>query len=215
MNDDWRLRVQLHDGGHARELARRLGAPELEHDLDRSFDERVVVSLDGSEVFCYAATREQAQRVQGLINTLATENSWSVDFELAHWHPTAEAWEDPDTPLPASDAERAAERQTLMDKEREESRARGYPEFEVRVQCPAHREVAQLADKLRREGLQCVERWTHLLVGALDEDSAHTLAERLRTEAPEGSTVTVEGNPKSVIDEQPSNPFAVLGGLAG
>ncbi len=215
MNDDWRLRIDLHDGGHARELMRRLHAPELEHDLERSFHDRVIVSVDGSEVFCYAGSREQAERAEKVVRTLGAEDAWNLDFDLKHWHPAAEQWEDPDTPLPSNRAERAAERSALMEQEREESLARGYPEFEVRVQCPSHRDASQVADELRGEGLQCVERWTHLIVGALDEDSANALAQRLRAQAPAGSTVTVEGNPRSAIEEQPSNPFAVLGGLAG
>jgi hypothetical protein len=46
-----------------------------------------------------------------------------------------------------------------------------------------------------------------------DEDTAMVLAERLRGEAPEGSTVKVEGTWRTVVGEGPRNPFAVLGGL--
>ncbi len=60
MSDDWRLRVLLDQEGHARELAERLGAFDAQHDLKSSFSDRVIVSRDGREVFCYADTREQA-----------------------------------------------------------------------------------------------------------------------------------------------------------
>jgi hypothetical protein len=215
MNDDWRLRIELHDEGHARQLAQRLQSPELEHDLDQSFHDRVVVSLEGSEVFCYAGAREQAQRAEQAIRKLAGDNGWLLESELKHWHPTAEEWEDPDAPLPANEIERAAERAELMESEREEAAERGYPEFEVRVALERHRDTVRLAEQMREEGLPNVHRWKYLFIGALDEDTANALAERLRGEAPAGSTVTVEATSNAVFDERPANPFAFLGGLAG
>jgi hypothetical protein len=205
----------MHDERAARELTERLQAPELEHDLERSFHDRVAVSLDGSELFCYTGTRAQAERVDQVIRSLGEQNSWQLESELRHWHPTAEEWEDPDTPLPDTDALRAAERQELMGSERAESLAQGYPEFEVRVELHRHRDTVQLAEKLRQEGLPNVHRWKYLFIGALDEDDANALAERLRGEVPSGSTVTVEASSSTVFDERPSNPFAILGGLGG
>ena len=214
MNDDWRLRVRLHEQGIVHSLVERLDASELDHDLETSFHDRVIVSVDGPELFCYAGTREQAERAQALIRSQTEQHGWGVEFELKHWHPTAEEWADPDKPLPTSDAERAQERATLMAREREESEARGYPEYEVRVQCQSHRETLELAERLRSEGLPSVQRWNFLLVGTLDEDSAKALAERLRDQAPTGCVVSTEGTLGAVLTEQP-NPFAVFGGLAG
>ena len=54
-----------------------------------------------------------------------------------------------------------------------------------------------------------------MLIGATDEDSAQTLADRLRGEIPAGAKITVEPNVRAMWDERPGNPFAVLGGLAG
>jgi hypothetical protein len=54
-----------------------------------------------------------------------------------------------------------------------------------------------------------------VLVGAVDEDSAAQLADRMRAEAPEGSEVTVEGNLRAVYDERPGSRFWMLGGLGG
>jgi hypothetical protein len=214
MNDDWRLRVELPDAGPARALTEKLQGAELEHDLKRTYRDRVVVSLDGPVVFCYAATREQAQRTEEVIRRLAVDAGWQLSTELRHWHPTAEEWEDPDKPLPRSQDELAAERRDLMQREREESTSRGYPDFEVRVRCQSHGETVELAQRLRAEGLESLTRWRYLLVGALDEDSANALAQRLRTEVPSRASVTVEATGKVVLDEVGS-PFAVLGGLAG
>ncbi len=215
MSDDWRLRIDLRDHEQARELTELLRSHEVEHDLEQAFHDRVVVSFDGPEVFCYAGTREQAQRAEAVVKALTAEHGWDAVFELSHWHPTAERWEAPDEPLPESNAALDRERRERVAQEREDSIAQGYPEFEVRVQCATRGEAAALAQTLEREGIPLVHRWSYVLVGALDEDSAAVLAERLRAEAPTGSAVTVEGNLRAVYNERPWRPFSVLGGLAG
>ena len=50
-------------------------------------------------------------------------------------------------------------------------------------------------------------------MGAESEAHAHELAERLRHEAPEGTTITVEGSGELVDEVSGPNPFAVFGGL--
>jgi hypothetical protein len=215
MSDDWRLRVDLHEGGFAHALTERLEASELEHELETSFEDRVVVSRDGGDVFAYAGTRQQAEQAEKLIRSLAAENGWHLEAVLERWHPTAEQWEDADAPLPDSDAERAEERAELMEDERQEAEQRGYPEYEVRVELPSHDDAVRFADRLRSEGLASVRRSNYVLVGAADEDSANSLADRLRGEAPAGSTVTAQGTLEAAYADRPPNPFAVLGGLGG
>lgn len=215
MNDDWRLQVDLHEEDHAQALTERLDAQQLEHDLSEAFHERVVVTRDGSRVFLYAGTREQAEKARDALEAEARQHGWALDIDFRHWHPTAEEWEDPDKPLPTHDAAKLAEREELMAREREETAKRGYPEFEVRVDLPSRRDALGLSEQLRKEGLPAVHRWRYLLVGATDEDSAKALAERIRNEAPSGSRVKVEGTWAAAYAERPPNPFAVLGGLGG
>jgi len=219
MSEEWRLRVDLHEEGVAGKLTERLEASELEHDLKSSFHERVVVSRDGPEVFCYTATRAQAEAAERTIRTLADEHGWRLDCALARWHPDAEAWEPPASPLPATANEHAAERAELMEQEREESAHQGYPEFEVRVHCRSRSDAARLVQTLRSEGLRIVHRGEFVLLGATDEDSAEQLAERVRREAPDGSEVTAQASVPEVVGEAPGttpfSPFAVFGGLGG
>jgi hypothetical protein len=219
MSDDWRLRVDLADEHAARGLADRLARGDVAHELEDSFHARVIVSRDGAEVFCYADTREQADATERAIRQVAAEHQWPLTTELTHWHPTAEEWEDPDAPLPESDAEQAAERAQLMESERAESRAQGYPDFEVRVKTPSHHDAEELAKRLLAEGIPSVHRYQFVVLGATDEDSANALAERMRAEAPAGSIVTAEGSVSEVVAEAPLatpfSPFAVFGGLGG
>jgi len=213
MSDDWRLRIELRERRRAFELARALEAAELEHDLATGFPERVALSRDGSEVFCYASSREQAERARGLIEQIAQREGWEVESELRRWHPIAEEWEDPDAPLPASAAERRSEREELVEREREEAGESGAPDFEIRVECRTHRDALELADRLATEGIPFARRWRYLVIGASDEDSAQALVERIRAESPPGSILTTEGTERAVRAATPFNPFSLFGGL--
>ncbi len=215
MNDDWRLRIDMRENGLARQLSEHLDADELEHDLERSFHDQVIVSVEDSEVFCYAGTRDQAELAEQLVRRLAEQHGWQLDVELRHWHPAAEQWEDPDEPLPDDDAQAAQEHAEGLEVEREESAEQGYPEYEVRVECASRHDAGALSERLQSENIPHVHRWHHLLIGASDEGSAEALAERLRAEAPAGCDVTVELNRRAVYDNRPWSPFTILGGLGG
>jgi hypothetical protein len=215
MNDDWRVRIDIHDEGVARWLAGQLDADELEHDLDAAFHERVVVSVDGPLVFAYAGSRAQAERVADLVQRVAKEDGKNIEVQIAQWHPVSEEWESPDEPQPATAADAAEEREERVEDEREESAEQGYPDFEVRVQCRSRHDASELSHRLDGENIAHVHRWSYLLIGAADEDSAQALAERLRSEAPEGSEVLVEQNRRVVYEHRPFNPFIYLGGLGG
>ena len=186
---------------------------ELEHDLSSAFGDRVAVSRDGDRVFLYAGSREQVELARDHLRGLAAEHGWKLGIELKRWHPVAEDWEDPDAPLPADDAARAAERAEVMAREDAEAEASGDPEFEVRVDLPSWHDAVSFAKQLTAEGAPAVHRFRYLLVGAPDEDTAEAMAERIRGEAPPGSKVTVEGTWAAVLKEMPRNPYAVFGGL--
>jgi len=216
MGDDWRLEVGLFEKGRAHALTERLDAGKLGDDLEEEFHKRLVVSADPPNVFVYAGDRDQAEAAERKIREVAAEHDWDIEIELKHWHPTAEEWEDPDKPLPTTDAERLAEHQELLAQEREDSDIRGYSEYEVRIECPSHHDTVKLDRRLHDEGFPTVRRWKYLLVGADDEDSANALAERLRAEAPQGSTVTAEASLRQTYDDEPTRgSFAIFGGLGG
>jgi hypothetical protein len=215
MNDDWRLEVDLDDESHFGRLLEDLQARELEHDLSDAFHDRVIVSRDGDRVFLYAGSREQLEGASAVIDRLANEHDWTVRSELRRWHPLAEEWEDPEAPLPDDEAERRAEHERLIATERREAEERGRPEFEVRADFPSRHEAAAASEQLRAEGLPTVHRGRFLLVGASDEDSAKSLAERLQAELPDDSEVKVEGTWQAAWHERPFNPYSVFGGLGG
>jgi hypothetical protein len=217
VNDDWRLRIDLREEGIAAALGERIDGAEVESDLRHSFEDRVIVSRDGPDVFVYAGSREAAEEAEKEIRELAAKHGWvGLDFELRRWHPDEESWEEPGARMPESESEHEAERETLIEGERREAQERGYPEFEVRIDCPTHRDAVAFAEKLRGEGLQSVHRFRYVLVGALDEDAAKALADRIREEAPAGSEVKAEGTWQAMYAESPRSRWAAMfGGLAG
>ena len=220
MAEDWRLRVQFEHDAQARELAKRLQAADLEHDLETSFHDRVVVSRDGSIVFCYANSREQTEAAQRAIENLKNQYGWRAEIALERWHPLAERWESPDAELPGTPEELEREHAQLIRSEREDSREQGFPMFEVRVKCESHRDAQELARRLAADGIPTTHRWQFVVAGANDEDSANSLAARIREEAPSGTSVAVEGSMQEITQDAPYatpyNPFAVIfGGLGG
>jgi hypothetical protein len=216
MADDWRIEVALFEHGRAHALTERLAAGKLSDDLEEAFGKRLVVSADPPNVFVYTGDREQAETAEAKIREVAAEHKWDIETQVRHWHPIAEEWEDPDNPLPTSDAGQLAEHRELLEHEQEDSAIRGYPEYEVKIECRSHHDTVSLDKRLHEEGFPTVRRWKYLLVGANDEDSAKALAERLRAEVPQGCTVTAEASLRQTYDDEPTRgSFAIFGGLGG
>ncbi len=211
-NDDWRLQVDFVAEGPVDALHDRLDAQELEHDLSNAFQDRVIVSRNEATIFLYAGDRVQAERARALIDRLTREDEEEVEVDFRRWHPIALEWRPADEPLPQDAEARATEHQAMIARERQESEEQGYPQYEVHVDFPSRDEAEKFADQLRSEAIPVAHRWKYVLVGAADEDAAKALAERIRSEAPVGSTVSVEATFKEAIDDL-RNPFAFLGGL--
>jgi hypothetical protein len=215
MDDDWRLQIDLEDSGAAGKTADLLRSADLELDLKGDVDQRVAVSHEGERIFLYAADRAPLDQAQTAIRKFLDDKGWQATLDLRHWHPAADAWEDPDKPLPSTAAGKEAEHEELMATEEAETAARhGRAEFEVRAQFPSHHEAREFAKQLKDEGLDPVRRWRYLVVGAADEDAAKELADRIRAEAPADSEVTAEYSLHELWNERPPNPNFWLGGLA-
>ena len=215
MSDDWRLRIHLTEPGRGRLLAENLTAGQIDHELTQALADRAAVTHDEDDVFVYAATRQDAERATELAQSLASQRGWKVETQLAQWHPEAEEWESPDTPLPSTPDELAAEHAERIENEREEFQHQGYAEFEVRVQCQSRAEAVALQERLRSDGIPSLRRWRYVLVGAADEDAAQTLAQRISSEAPAGAVVRTEATGRAATEMAPGNPFALFGGLGG
>jgi hypothetical protein len=215
MHDDFRIRVEL-PPKQTHELLRALEAHERDRDGGSPDPEHVAVSHEDGHVFLYADSGEEAARARTAVEAVLSEKGIAAQVSSWRWHPEEERWEDASHALPGTAAEHAAEHERLEEMETEESEHAGYPEWEVRVTLPSHHDAHEFAERLAAEGIPVQRHWRHLTLGAEDEDDARALAERLRSEAPRGSTLDVEGAAWGawVAVHGPARPFALFGGLA-
>jgi hypothetical protein len=215
MADDWRISVELVEEADATSLVYELERTQLPHERRARLGDRVAVSSDDGVVFLYADTEDVAREANAIVRETLERLGMEADTALARWHSVEQRWEDPEVPLPRTEEEWAAEHERLQAREAAESRATGEAAWEVRVELPDHDATTEFADRLEAEGLPVVRRWTYVLVGASNEDEAHSLADRLRAEAPSGSRVQVEPGGRLAWEVAPQNPFAIFGGLGG
>jgi hypothetical protein len=191
MADDFRLTVTLDDPEPVGWLGDRLRGLTVEDEVRARLGGRVTVTREDDHVFLYADSAEAAQEAEGVVRSIIEERGLDARFALDRWHPIEARWEAGSEPLPATDAERAAEHERLEADEEAASVASGFAEWEVRVELPSHHEAVALATRLEAEGRQPIRRWKYLIVGANNEDGAHALAEVIRAQAAD-ATVTVE-----------------------
>jgi hypothetical protein len=213
--EDWRITIDFDDEGDGTQLVEWLAARRFESEERGSLGGRVAVSRDGPRVFLYADTEALARDADGIVRALLSSEGRQARLALERWHPVEQDWKDASIPLPRTEAEVGVERRRQQDREAAESLESGHAEWEVRVSLPSREATHELADRLEAEGIPVTRRSTFLLVGAVNEDEAAALAERLRTEAPEGAAVEVEAGGAMVWEVSPRNPFAVFGGLGG
>jgi hypothetical protein len=213
MGDDWRVTVDFDDEGDGAQFAERLAAFELEAEERERLGDRVIVSRDGPRVFLYTDAEERARAVHETVSTRIESEGLSAVTAFERWHPVEQAWKDPSVPMPRTERELEAEHERLQEREAAESLEKGRSEWEVRVELASHEDTVALSERLESEGIPVVRRYTFLLAGAVNEDDARALAERLEREVPEGARIAVEPGGGLVWEVAPSNPFAVFGGL--
>jgi hypothetical protein len=206
MAEDFRVEVELDDEEYGYSLWERLRALHLDDEARRRLGPGVVVSRDGSRLFLYAESRQKAREAERVVRQLVEEDSLSAEIALTRWHPVEEGWEDVSVPLPESPEEERAEYQERLAEEASEAAEEGTYDWQVVVRLDARDEAADLAGRLEREGLPVAHRWRYVVVGALTEEAAEELAQRLRREAAHAE-VGVEANVSNV----PVGPFQFIG----
>jgi hypothetical protein len=192
--DDWRIRIELPDEEGAAGFLDRLGLTrtDAEELADELREHRLAVSQDGDTVFVYAATGMQAEQASRVVEQELRDAGLTPGrFVTERWLREEERWDDePDTP----DAE-------------EDLLRRGYAPWEVRVECDSLGQAHDLAEQLRGEGYDVSRTFTYVIAGTADREQAVELARRVHGR--------VEPGGELVYEVQPSNPFAVFGGLGG
>ena len=193
-NDEWRVEIDLEDEEQHFTLGERIRSLDLDQDARRRLGGSVTVTRDGSNMFLYATSEQAAREAERVARELIDAEGLSAEVRLTRWHPVEEAWRDASEPLPESEEELEAERARHEAAEAEEAAAQGEYDYEVHVDPPSHEDAVELERRLREDGLPVRRLWKHISIGALTEERADELAERLRAEAPEGTEVTIGAN---------------------
>jgi hypothetical protein len=215
VHDEFRITVEM-PPERAHELLTALKAAERGSTVNAPSPKHVAVSHENGHVFLYADSVEESAHARAAVEQVLSEKGIEAEVSSWRWHPEEDRWENASLPLPSSAAEHAAEHTRLEELETEESRQDGYPEWEVRVTLPTHHDARAFAERLAAEGIPLRRHWRHLTLGTGDEDEARVLAERLRAEAPQGTSFEVEGDARDAWArlQEPARPFAIFGGLA-
>jgi hypothetical protein len=206
VEDEFRVEVELDDDERGYSLGERLRALDLDDDARERLGPSVLVTRDGSRLFLYASSESQARETERIVRDLVDADRLSADIAVTRWHPVEEAWKDTSIPLPATPAEEQAEYAAREVAEAEEVRRQGRFDWEVVVHLPARDAAVELSERLAAEGIPAMRRWRYVIAGAVTEEEALALSDRLRSELPEGANVRVEVD----LSDLPRGPLQFL-----
>jgi hypothetical protein len=192
VEDEFRVEVELDDDEHGYSIGEHLRALDLDDDARERLGSNVLVTRDGSRLFLYAASEPQAREAERVVRELVTADDLTAEIGVTRWHPIEEEWKDASIPLPRTPEEERAEEAARDAAEAEEARAEGRYDWEVVVYLPSRDEAMELAARLEGEGTPALRRWRYVVAGAVSEEEAFALADRLRAELPEDADVRVE-----------------------
>jgi hypothetical protein len=205
--DDFRVEVELDDEAHGYPLRERLRALNLDDEAREQLGRNVVVTRAGSRMFAYTPTEAQAREAERVISGLVAEEGLSADVAVTRWHPVAEEWRDASLPLPDTAEEAELEYEEREAAERREAAEEGEFDWHVVAELPSRESARDLQRKLSDEGLPATRRWRYVTVGAVTEERADELADRLRTELGDSAEVWVEAH----LDDDAFRPFQFIG----
>ncbi len=184
-DEDWRVEVELDDEEHGYSLGERLRALDLDDEARKRLGSRVVVTRDGSKVFLYTGTQEEADEAGRVVRELLRADDLTAEIRTTRWHPVEEAWEEASVPLPQTEAEEERERERLEERERHEVEAGAEYDWHVHVRAPDSSAAERLEELLRGRALPVERRWRYLTIGALTNEQADELAAWIQDDLPE------------------------------
>jgi hypothetical protein len=178
----WRVEIELDDEDHGYSFGERLRALDLDDEARKRLGRRVIVSRDGSRLFLYTSSEEEANAAAAVVKELVDADDLTAEIRVTRWHPDEEEWKDASVPLPRTEAERELERQRREERERREAEAEHHYDWEVHVRLPDGDRAAELEEHLRARGLPVHRRWRYVTIDAATEEEANELASELQRE---------------------------------
>ena len=188
--EDWCVEVELNDEQHGYSLGERLRAFDLDDAARERLGRHVIVTRDGSKLFLYTSTQDEADEAARVVRELTSAESLTAEIRTTRWHPVEEAWKDASVPLPHTEAEQALERQSREERERREIEAGAEYDWHVHVRTRDRAEAATLERRLLDQTLPVKRRWRFLTIGALTEEQADELASGIRRELPRPRSIS-------------------------
>ncbi|HKX47493.1 MAG TPA: hypothetical protein VJM06_02430 [Gaiellaceae bacterium] len=192
MDDEFRVEVELDDEAHGHSLREGLRALALDDDARKRLGKDVAVTRDGSRLFLYADDEGTAQEAAWIVRTLADADDVTAEIRVTRWHPIEESWKDASLPLPVTEEERQAEYSAREVAEADEVVREGSFDWTVAVRLSSRDRAQGLVASLSAEGVPVVRRWRYLVAGALTEERAEELAERIRAELEDDEEARIE-----------------------
>ena len=90
-DEDWRVEVELDDEQHGYSLGERLRALDLDDEARKRLGRQVIVTRDGSRLFLYTETRDEADEAARVVQELASDDRLTVELHTTRWHPAEQA----------------------------------------------------------------------------------------------------------------------------
>lgn len=194
MEEEFRVEVELDDDEHGYSLRERLRALDLDDAARRRLGEGAVVTRDGSRLYVYTGSLEQAREAERVVRELLDADGLTATVAVTRWHEVAEAWEDAAVPLPRTAEEQRAEEERRITAELHEAEVEGSFDWRVVAHLPSRDAAGELARRLEGHGVPVKRRWRYVVAAALTEERAGELADSVRGAAPVGAEVWVEPN---------------------
>ena len=203
-DEDWRVEVELNDEQHGYSLSERMRALDLDDEARARLGRRVIVTRDGSKLFLYTTTEDEADEAARVVRELSTAEGLTAEIRTMRWHPVEAAWKDSSVPLPHTESEEALERQRREEREQREVEAGADYDWHVLARARDRAEAAAVERRLLEDELPVTRRWRFLTIGALTEEQADEIASAIRRDLPEAE-VRIE----PTLD-MPSPPFVLI-----
>jgi hypothetical protein len=201
VDDEFRVEVELDDDQHGYSIGERLRALDLDDDARERLGSGVVVTRDGSRIFLYTDSEAPAREAERVVLELAAADELTAETRVTRWHPIEEAWKDASLPLPETEEEREAEEAARLQAEAGEAAREGSYDWRVAVRLSGRDRAKDLASRLAAEGAPVHRRWRYVFAGALTEELAYELADRVRSELEDDEEVRVEADLSDVAHE--------------
>ncbi len=198
-NEDWRVEVNLDHEEHGDDIGDLLRSQDLDDDARARLGERVYVSRNGSRLFLYAGSEEQATEAESVLRKLAADDNLTADFlGVTRWHPVEQAWKDASLPLPRTEEEVEAELDRREEAERREAETEGSYDWLIKINLPSADEAERVAASMRSGGHPVHRLWRFVTIDVLTEEIANDLVARLRPQLSDDAQIWVEGNLEDV-----------------